>query len=109
MNNVWAGLHSKGVEIERGHVAGKLDVKQFLRELMKQVKDKKAQFQFRARLCNHDEDFSAILPEAELHDLFVVSNREMDRTLATENLNIEILETPTFSEVRYLLHLDKSL
>ena len=107
LNNIWKRLNSKKIIVERGLIAGQLDVKYFLREPMRVIKENKSEFNI--RLCNHENEFTKVLLEASFDDLIVISDKDFDFLKSISDTNIEKIETKEINEIRYLLALTNSL
>jgi len=107
LNGIWRRLNSKNIIVERGLIAGDLDVKYFLREPLKMLNEGKTEF--KVKLCSHESDFKKILDESKLDDLFIVSDEEFDYLTNLPDINIEKIQTKEISELRYLLLLNNKL
>lgn len=107
LNNIWKRLNSKKIIVERGFIAGQLDVKYFLRDPMKVIKENKSEFNI--RLCNYENEFSKIIQETSFDDIIVISDKDFDFLNSITDTNIEKIETKEVNEVRYLLALTNSL
>lgn len=46
LNDIWKRLNSKKITVERGHIAGELDVTYFMRKPLKEIKEGKSEFKF---------------------------------------------------------------
>lgn len=107
LNDIWKRLNAKKITVERGLIAGHLDVKHFLREPLKVIKDLKSEF--KVRLCSHDTDFVKVLSETNFDDLFVISDKEFDFQKTITDTTIEKIETTEINEIKYLLSINNSL
>lgn len=108
LNKIWEKLHNKGIEVERGMRAGKMDIDYFLRNPMKSIKDNKAEFH--VRICNHDKDFQEVIQKAKIDDIILLTDKEIENKLLTlKNVNVEIIATSEIKEIRYLLSLNDTV
>lgn len=107
LNSIWKRLNSKNIIVERGLIAGDLDVKYFLREPLKILNEGKTEF--KVKLCSHESDFRKILAETKFDDLFIISDKEFDYLTGLSDVNIEKIQTKEISELRYLLLLNNKL
>lgn len=107
LNSIWKRLNSKNIVVERGLIAGDLDVKYFLREPLKVLNEGKTEF--KVRLCSHDSDFKKLLADIKLDDLFIISDKEFDYLLGITDINIEKIQTKEINEIKYLLLLNNKL
>lgn len=107
LNDVWKRLNAKNITVERGLIAGELDVKHFLRKPLKEVKEGK--LEFKVRLCSHDTDFEKVLSKANFDDLFVISDKDFAFLKTITDINIEKIETTEVNEIKYLLSLNNNL
>ena len=105
LNKVWKALSQKKIDVERGIVAGIFNVKRFLKEPIKSIKE--GAIEFKLRLCNYDNEFGAVLEENNIDDIIVVSDKELPLTIY--NINVERLSTSEISEIKYLLSLTNAL
>ena len=106
LNTIWLKLNSKKIIVERGHIAGQFDVKHFLREPMKVIKDSKSEFML--RLCLYSE-FQQIKKEVNIDDIFLIAEKGLIFLKDIEDCNIEIIESKEINEIKYLLSLTNSL
>lgn len=106
LNTIWLKLNSKKIIVERGHIAGQFDVKHFLREPMKVIKDSKSEFML--RLCLYSE-FQQIKKEVNIDDIFLIAEKGLTFLKDIEDCNIEIIESKEINEIKYLLSLTNSL
>lgn len=107
LNNIWKRLNSKSIVVERGLIAGDLDIKYFLREPLKVLGEGK--IEFKVRLCSHDNEFKKLLTEVKLDDLFIVSDKKFDYLSGIADINIEKIQTKEINEIKYLLLLNNKL
>jgi hypothetical protein len=107
LNDVWKRLNTKNITVERGLIAGELDVNHFLRKPLKEIKEGK--LEFKVRLCSHDSDFEKVLSKANFDDLFIISDKEFDFLKTLSDTNIERIETTEVNEIKYLLSLNNKL
>lgn len=107
INQVWRALRGKHVEVERGKIAEEFDENHFLRSPMTSLKDNKVEF--KVRICNHDEDFEKIIAKGKFDDIIVISDTVLDAFESLSNINVEILETRSINELRYLTSLNNNL
>jgi len=107
LNDVWKRLNAKNITVERGLIAGELDVKHFLRKPLKEIKEGK--LEFKVRLCCHDTDFAKVLSKTNFDDLFVISDKDFDFLKTISDTNIEKIETTELNEIKYLLSLNNNL
>ena len=105
LNDIWRRLNTRKIIVERGFIAGQIDVKYFLREPMKVFKENKSEFN--VRLCSHDTEFSKILLEATFDDIIVISDKKFEFLNTIRDTNIEIIETKEINEIKYLLSLNQ--
>jgi len=106
LNSIWKRLNSKKISVERGYIAGQFDIKHFLREPMKMVKDSKSEF--RLRLCLYSE-FELVIKETNIDDIFIISENNIDFLKTIEDCNIETIESKEINEIKYLLSLSTNL
>lgn len=107
LNDIWKKLNAKNITVERGLVAGELDVKHFLRKPLKEIKDSK--LEFKVRLCSHDKEFEKVLSKVDFDDLFVISDKEFNFLTTLNQTNIEKIESTQINEIKYLLSLINNL
>jgi hypothetical protein len=107
LNDIWKRLNTKNITVERGLIAGELDVKHFLRKPLKEIKEGK--LEFKVRLCSHDTDFEKVLSIANFDDLYIISDKEFDFLKKLNDTNIERIETTEVNEIKYLLSLNNKL
>lgn len=107
LNDIWKRLNTKNITVERGLIAGELDVKHFLRKPLKEIKEGK--LEFKVRLCSHDTDFEKVLSIANFDDLYIISDKEFDFLKKLNHTNIERIETTEVNEIKYLLSLNNKL
>jgi hypothetical protein len=106
LNKIWMSLSAKKMDVERGIIAGLFNGPRFLREPIKSIKD--GTIEFKLKLCNHDNEFESIVGEANLDDVFIIS----DKNFPFESMiggNVEKLKTPEINEIKYLLSLTSTL
>lgn len=106
LNTIWLKLNSKKIIVERGHIAGQFDVKHFLREPMKVIKESKSEFML--RLCLYSE-FQQIIKEVNIDDIFLIAEKGSIFLKDIKDCNIEVIETKEINEIKYLLSLTNSL
>ncbi len=106
LNSFWKKLNSKNISVERGHIAGQFDIKHFLREPMKIVRESKSEF--RLRLCLYSE-FEQIILQTTFDDILLITEKKLDFLKAIPDCNIEIIESKEINEIKYLLNLSRSL
>ena len=100
----------KKIPVERGHIAGELDIKHLLREPMKMFKEGKSEF--RVRLCKFDDEFINILSETKFDDIYLITNKsskEIDFFNSLPDVNVEKIETTEIKEIKYLFSLISNL
>jgi hypothetical protein len=107
LNDVWHRLSKKNITVERGYIAGKMDVQYFLRVPMKMIKESRTEF--KVRVFNYNADFAKIAPIVSFDDLIVLSDKELPELDQLIDVNCERLETPHFNELRYLLSLNSTI
>jgi anti-anti-sigma regulatory factor len=107
LNDVWKRLNTKNITVERGLIAGELDVNHFLRKPLKEIKEGK--LEFKVRLCSHDTDFEKVLQKANFDDIFIISDKEFDFLKTLSDTNIERIETTEVNEIKYLLSLNNKM
>jgi len=107
LNSIWQKLRDKNIDVERGIIAGKLDVGHFLRMPMKNIKESKAEFLI--RICNHNTEFSDVMNKAKVDDLILLTNKDIESHFKLDGINVEKIETSDIKEIRYLLSLNDTL
>jgi hypothetical protein len=107
LNDIWKRLNKKNITVERGLIAGELDVKHFLRKPLKEIKEGK--LEFKVRLCSHDTDFEKVISVANFDDLYIISDKDFDFLKKLNDTNIERIETTEVNEIKYLLSLNNKL
>jgi hypothetical protein len=107
INSVWKRLNTKGIIVERGIIAGELDIKHFLREPLKIHNEGKSEFKM--RLCSQENDFEIVFKHANLDDLFIITDKEYSYLSSNADINIEKIQTKEVNELRYLLSLNEKL
>lgn len=107
LNDVWKRLNTKNITVERGLVAGELDVKYFFRKPLKEIKEGK--LEFKVRLCSHDTDFEKVLSKANFDDVFIISDKDFDFLKTLTDTNIEKIGSTEINEIKYLLSLNNNL
>lgn len=107
LNEIWKRLNTKNITVERGIVAGELDVKYFLRKPLKEIKEGKQEF--KVRLCAHATEFEKVLSKANFDDIFIISDKEFDFLTTLTDTNIEKIESTEVNEIKYLLSLNNNL
>lgn len=106
LNKIWISLNTKGLDIERGLIAGSFNVARFLREPIKSLRD--GTVEFKLKMCKHDNEFESIVNSANIEDLLIISDKEFSFE-SMLNCNIEKLRTPEINEIKYLLSLTSTL
>jgi len=107
LNDIWKRLNTKNITVERGLVAGELDVNHFLRKPLKEIKEGKSEF--KVRLCSYDNDFEKVLSQASFDDLFIVSDKDFSFLKTITDTNIEVIGTREVNEIKYLFSLNNHL
>lgn len=106
LNSIWKGLESKGITVQRGKVADEFDVDRFLKPPITNIRENRAEF--RVRICNHDEDFAAVLKNGNYDDIIVIAD-SVPVSIDMKANNVEHLETKEINQLKYLLSLNNSL
>jgi hypothetical protein len=107
LNDIWRRLNAKKISVERGHIAGELNVDYFLRTPLKEITEKK--IEFKVRLCDHDTEFLKVLSKANFDDIIIISDKKFDFIQIISDTNIDKLETTEINEIKYLLSLNNSI
>ncbi|MCW3109709.1 MAG: hypothetical protein JWQ09_4215, partial [Segetibacter sp.] len=105
LNEIWDRLATKKIRVERGILAGKVDINHFFREPIRNS----SHSEFVIRVCNHTYDFDTLIEKAELDDLIIITDKKWNKVETLKDVNIEAIETNKINEIRYLLSLNNSL
>jgi len=105
--DIWKRLQRKGIVVETGIIDDEFFQKEFLRTPKRIVKDK--WIEFKLRFCNiQNSNAIYAINSLKCDDLFIVSNRNYS-IIDVRDVNKEILGVNTFTELKYLLSITKTV